>query len=148
MDTTQLRVASFAELDVATAYRIWQLRVQVFVVEQACAYQELDGRDTEPGTRHLWVADDGDLCGYLRLLRESDDLFRIGRVCVVPGARNSGVAARLMHAAIDQIGDAPSVLDAQTHLTGWYARFGYLPDGPEFDDGGIMHVPMRRAPSG
>lgn len=147
MDTTRLRVARADELDAATSYKLWQLRVAVFVVEQKCAYQELDGRDLEPGTRHVWVEDGDDVVGYLRILREPEDAYRIGRVCVVERARNSGVAARLMHAAVDVIDGSPSVVDAQAHLTGWYARFGFAPDGPEFVEDGIPHVPMRRVPT-
>jgi ElaA protein len=147
VDTTRLRVAGPGELDAAAAYRLWQLRIAVFVVEQECAYQELDGRDMEPATRHLWVEDGDDVIGYLRILHEPDDSYRIGRVCVTEKARNSGVAARLMHAAVDVIESSPSVVDAQAHLTGWYARFGFLPDGPEFVEDGIPHVPMRRVPT-
>lgn len=144
MDTTQLRVSAAPDLDVGTAYRILQLRVAVFVVEQKCAYQELDGRDLEAGTTHVWVEDGRDIIGYLRILREGEDEFRIGRVCVVERSRNSGVAARLMHAAIDQIDPHPCVLDAQSHMAGWYARFGFAPDGEEFVEDGIPHLPMRR----
>jgi ElaA protein len=54
-----LRVARFAELDTATLYAILRLRVDVFVVEQRSAYPDLDGRDDEPGTRHVWLDDHG-----------------------------------------------------------------------------------------
>ena len=55
---TEVRVASFEQLDARTAYQLWQLRESVFVVEQECPYAELDGRDLEPGTRHVWAADE------------------------------------------------------------------------------------------
>ncbi|GAA4747343.1 hypothetical protein GCM10023217_16580 [Gordonia alkaliphila] len=51
-----------------------------------------------------------------------------------------------MRAAVEEIGDRTSVLDAQSHLVGMYARFGYRPDGPEFVEDGIPHTPMRRTP--
>jgi ElaA protein len=54
------------------------------------------------------------------------------------------VAERLMTAALEVIGDGPCVLDAQTYLTGWYARLGFAQTGEEFLDDGIPHVPMRR----
>jgi predicted GNAT family N-acyltransferase len=54
-----VRSAAFDELAGPTAYRLWALRSEVFVVEQAAAYLDLDGRDLEPGTRHLWVEADG-----------------------------------------------------------------------------------------
>ena len=144
VDTTQLRITAAPDLDLPTAYKILTLRVAVFVVEQKCAYQELDGRDLEPGTTHVLVEDRGEVIGYLRILRESEDEFRIGRVCVLERARNSGVAARMMHAAVDQIDPHPCVLDAQSHMAGWYARFGFALDGEEFVEDGIPHTPMRR----
>ena len=52
--------ASFTELDPVTAYRIFALREQVFVVEQDCVYADLDGRDLEPGAVHWWVEAEGD----------------------------------------------------------------------------------------
>lgn len=146
MGEYDVRVAGFDELDALTAYRLWQLRESVFVVEQECAYLELDGRDVEPGTRHLWVEGDGDgPVGYLRLLDEGDHA-RIGRVLVAPSHRGHGVSGALMRAALDVVGDRPSVLSAQTPLAGWYATFGYVADGDPFVEDGIPHTPMRRDP--
>jgi ElaA protein len=139
----EVHVAAFDELDARTAYLLWQLREAVFVVEQACPYPELDGRDLEPGTRHLWVAEGERPVGYLRLLEEEHGL-RIGRVLVAADRRGRGIAATLMGAALGLVGDRPSHLDAQSHLTHWYARFGYEASGPEFVEDGIPHVPMRR----
>ena len=138
-----VRVAAFTELDSRTAYLLWALRESVFVVEQACAYQELDGRDLEPGTRHLWAQVDGEPVGYLRILDEGDHA-RIGRVLVVAGHRGAGLSGVLMRAALEVVGGRASVLDAQTPLAGWYAGFGYVPDGAAFIEDGIPHTPMRR----
>ena len=52
-----------------------------------------------------------------------------------------------MHTALAQVAGCAVVLDAQSYLVGWYARFGFTPDGPEFVEDGIPHVPMRRAAS-
>jgi ElaA protein len=138
-----VRVAAFDELDPRTAYLLWQLREEVFVVEQACAYPELDGRDLEPGTRHVWVAEGDRPVAYLRLL-EDGHVVRIGRVLVAADRRGRGIAEALMHAALGLVGDRASHLDAQSYLAGWYARFGYEASGPEFVEDGIPHVPMRR----
>jgi ElaA protein len=148
MSADDIRVARFDDLDARTAYSLWRLRESVFVVEQKCAYQELDGRDLEPGTTHLWCTGrDGEPVAYLRLL-DDGDLARIGRVMVAPSHRRRGLAEALVRAALDLVGDRPSRLDAQSHLADWYARFGYRPDGPEFLDDGIPHVPMRRPGQG
>ncbi|MFC4374761.1 GNAT family N-acetyltransferase [Nocardia halotolerans] len=136
-----------ADLDAATLYRLLRLRVEVFVVEQECAYPELDGRDLLPGTRHLWIDAEGEIVATLRLLEEQvdgEDAFRIGRVCVAANARKGGHTTRLMRAALAETGAATVRLDAQSHLVGMYAAFGFVVDGPEFDDDGIMHTPMRR----
>ena len=85
-----LHVAAFDQLSAATLYGLLRLRMQVFIVEQRCPYQDLDGRDTEPGTRHVWLDDDGSPQAYLRILAEPDGADRIGRVCVAPAARGTG----------------------------------------------------------
>jgi ElaA protein len=143
MDT---RVATFGELDAPTLYELLRLRVDVFVVEQKCAYPELDGRDTEPDTRHVWLADDGGTpVAYLRILSEPDGTVRIGRVVVAARERGSGLAGRLLAAALEVVGDRPCVLHAQTAATGLYERYGFVAAGPEFLDDGIPHTPMTRA---
>jgi ElaA protein len=135
--------APTAALDAVTLYRILQLRVDVFVVEQRCAYRELDGRDLEPGTRQLWVASEGSVLATLRVLAEPDGAARVGRVATAAAARGRGLAGSLMAAALPAAGDADVVLDAQTYLAAWYERLGFTADGPEFVEDGIPHVPMR-----
>ncbi len=139
----RVRTCSFAQLDPGTAYALWRLRQQVFVVEQACPYPDLDGRDTEPGTRHLLLEEGRELVGCLRLLDDGDAL-RIGRVVVAAGARGRGLAALLMEEAMRVVGDRAVRLDAQLGLTEWYAGFGFAATGPAFDEDGIMHLPMAR----
>jgi ElaA protein len=138
-----VRVAAFDELDLRTAYLLWQLRESVFVVEQECAYPELDGRDLEPGTRHVWLAADTAPVGYLRVLDDGPHA-RIGRVLVARSHRGRGLGDVLLRAALDVVGDRPSRLDAQSPLAGWYAGFGYRQDGAEFVEDGIPHTPMSR----
>lgn len=140
----EVEVRRFADLDVATAYACWRLRQDVFVVEQDCPYADLDGRDLEPGTRHLVLRESGG--GVVGTLRVLDDGAhdRVGRVVLARSARGQGLAARLMEAAVSEVGDRPSVLDAQAPLASFYAGFGYVGDGPEFVEDGILHLPMRR----
>ncbi len=113
------------------------LRVAVFVVEQACPYQEVDGRDTEPGTWHAWITDGSETLSYLRVLTEPGGTRRIGRVCTsVAGRRRGGLSAQLMRAALAEIGDHPSVLDAQTYVRAFYEGFGFVAQGAEFVEEG------------
>ncbi len=135
--------AAFTELDVLTLYRLLELRVAVFVVEQACPYPELDGRDVEPATTHLWIDDEGPIA-YLRTLAEPDGSVRLGRVVTAPARRGEGLAAALVHEALARSAPATTVvLDAQSHLTGWYEGLGFQIAGAEYLDDGIPHTPMR-----
>jgi ElaA protein len=138
----ELRVASFRDLDTTTLYAILKLRTDVFVVEQKCAYPELDGRDAEPGTRHVWLSRGDDIAAYLRIL-DDGQVQRVGRVVVAPGERGAGHASRLMTSALTVIGNRTSVLEAQAYLVRFYAKFGYVQTGPEYVEDGIPHVPMR-----
>jgi ElaA protein len=154
----RVRVAGVDELDARTAYAVWRLRQDVFVVEQDCPYPDLDGRDLEPGTRHVVLERDGNpetgqgaaVVGTARVL-DDGDVWRIGRVVCDRIVRGSGASGVLMRAALDVVDAADRasgpardvVLDAQFPLVGWYARFGFEPDGEEFLEDGIPHTPMR-----
>jgi ElaA protein len=149
---TGVRVVAFDDLDARTAYALWRLRQQVFVVEQASPYPDLDGRDLDPSTRHVLAEEHGTLVGCLRVLdavaRNDDPTAsshaRIGRVAVTPSARGRGLAARMMEVALDLAGDREVRLDAQTGLREWYAGYGFEVSGPEFVEDGVPHVPMVR----
>ena len=142
--------ATPSELSLSEGYPILKLRVDVFVVEQDCPYPDLDGRDLEPGTRWVWATDEGgSVTATLRILTDPDGRTRIGRVATATSARSGGTASRMMAHALELIGPAVTVtLDAQAHLEGWYARFGFARSGPEFIEDGIAHVPMDRPAAG
>ncbi|WP_296607373.1 GNAT family N-acetyltransferase [Nocardioides sp.] len=132
----------FDQLDAATVYAVCRLRQDVFVVEQECPYPDLDGRDVEPGTRHVLLSEDDLLVGYARVL-DDGDVWRIGRVLLVPEARGRGLADVIMQTALSVAAGRDVVLDAQSPLTGWYATFGFEVSGPEFLEDDIPHTPMR-----
>jgi ElaA protein len=142
-----IRVAAFADLTTADVYDVARLRQDVFVVEQACPYPDLDGRDPEPGTAHVLMRDGAELLGYARVLDDTTT-WRIGRVVLAPPARGRSLADGLVRAALDHCRRADPgrdvVLDAQTPLAGWYGGFGFVVDGEEFLEDGIPHTPMRR----
>ena len=138
----EVHAARLSDLDPLTLYGLLRLRTDVFVVEQECAYPELDGRDAEPGTEHLWVEVDGAPVATLRILRGT--AYRIGRVATHRDHRGRGYAVALVTEALRRIGDAPVDIDAQTYLEEWYGRFGFVRSGPDFLEDGIPHVPMRR----
>jgi ElaA protein len=135
----------FAALSPIQLHDALALRSAVFVVEQACLYQDVDGRD--PAAQHL-LAEDGGLLAYARILPPGArfDVTSIGRVVVAPRARGAGLGRRLVQEAISAIergGHAPIALSAQAHLERFYASFGFVP-GERYDEDGIPHVAMRR----
>jgi ElaA protein len=145
--TAALKRSWALDLDNKTLYELLKLRVEVFVVEQACPYPELDGQDLLAETRHFWLEQDGQVVCTLRLLEEHGDgttSFRIGRLCTSRPARGQGHTTRLLRAALAEVGSAPCRINAQTYLVDMYAKHGFTPDGEEFVEDGIPHVPMKR----
>ena len=137
----------FSALTPARVYDVARLRQDVFVVEQECPYPDLDGRDLEPGTRHVLLEDveaGGALLGVARVL-DDGEAWRVGRVALARSARGRGLADVVMETALAVCSGRPVVLDAQAPLAGWYATFGFEVSGPEFLEDDIPHVPMRRA---
>nr|WP_144207624.1 GNAT family N-acetyltransferase [Mycobacterium tilburgii] len=129
-----------------------KLRVEVFVVEQAIPYPELDGRDLFVETRHFWLeTPDGEVICTLRLMEEhagGEKAFRIGRLCTKSSMRGKGHTTRLLRAALAEVGDYPCRINAQSYLADMYARHGFVRDGDDFLDDGVPHVPMLRPGSG
>ncbi|MCL9655957.1 GNAT family N-acetyltransferase [Pseudomonas protegens] len=132
-------------------YAILQLRTEVFVVEQKCPYQEVDGRDLEGDTCHLMAWDDDRLLAYLRLLdpiSQGGDVV-IGRVVIAEQARGQGLGHALMEQALKQAQrqwpETPIYLSAQAHLQDYYGRYGFIVAGEEYLEDGIPHIGMRRA---
>jgi len=144
-----VRTASVADLDPVTLYRILQVRVDVFIVEQSAAYADIDGRDVEPGAELMWAEEDGRVLATLRILNETQaGASRIGRVATAASARGRGIAGDLMRRAVDRCLErrpsSPILLDAQSHLVDWYGRFGFVVEGEAFTEDAIPHRRMRR----
>jgi ElaA protein len=143
---SDVKRGKFAELDGAAVFAIARLRQEVFVVEQECAYPDLDDYDLDAETVHFWVegASPMEAIATLRVLRDGGD-WKIGRVCTALAARGTGLSAELFGAAMDFLGpDAEVTLGAQTYAAGFYRRFGFTEEGQEYDEDGIMHIEMRR----
>lgn len=130
--------------DIATCQR---LRRAVFIEEQGVSEEdEVDGLDGS--AIHLLAFDGTVPVGTARLLVKGS-VGKIGRVCVLPQARGTGLGATLIRAALDVLRDQPGVTEAylgsQSHVTGFYEKLGFAVDGEEFLDAGIPHRHMRRA---
>ena len=139
----------WTELTRDEAHAILRLRAEVFVVEQRCAYQDVDGLD--PLARHLWLAGDVDalaIQAYARLFApgvRGDDAV-IGRVVVAPAARGAGLGHVIMTRAIAACGDAAIAIGAQAHLEAFYGGLGFVRTSPDYLEDGIPHLAMRRRP--
>jgi ElaA protein len=134
--------AAFSDLSVDQLYAILALRSEIFVVEQNCVYQDLDGRDREPGARHLWLEENGQAVAALRLLQESQG-HRIGRLVTARQARGRGLAEQLIRKALAS-SEGPWILSGQRHLEAWYEGFGFCRQGEDYLEDGIPHVSMLR----
>ena len=132
------------ELTARELHDLLKLRVDVFVVEQECAYPELDGRDLLATTDHGWIlAGDGTIAASVRLLRDGERA-QIGRVVTAEAHRGKRLAEQLVQGAHRQAGEQGTFLEAQSYLVGWYERLGWTVDGDEFVEDGIPHTPMAR----
>nr|WP_139790406.1 GNAT family N-acetyltransferase [Xaviernesmea rhizosphaerae] len=133
-------------------YALLKLRTDVFIVEQACIYPELDGRD--PEALHLRLLSGGDLLAAARLFGpgEMAETVKIGRVVVAPDHRGRGLGQALMRTALDTCARLfpaePVALSAQSHLVPFYRALGFVPTSDEYLDAGVPHVDMRRAAGG
>ena len=138
-----MKSARFAELTPKQLYGILRLRSEVFVVEQECPYLDLDGRDTEPETLQLWQEEAGEVVSTIRLLHNGETRS-IGRVATAKHARGRGLSAELVTEGIQLCEGRVIDIGAQAYLEHWYARFGFERSGPDYDEDGIRHLPMRR----
>lgn len=137
---------AFGDLSTQDLYALLALRQAVFVVEQDCAYQDVDGLD--PGSMHLLGRRAGVLVAYLRALPPSltGGPAAIGRVVTHGSARGQGLGRPLMREGMrrlwDTWGDQPIHISAQAHLAAYYGSLGFVQDGPGYLEDGIPHVPM------
>src|SRR5699024_9548211 len=114
---------------------------------QDCPYAEIDDVDADPGTTHLLArTPGGELAATLRVFGadEPDGVMHLGRVCTAPAWRGRGIATRLIRRGLELCGDHPVEIGAQAYLERWYEQFGFGRCGPDYLDGRIPHLPMRR----
>lgn len=143
---TNYIIKSFKELNVDELYQILRLRSEVFVVEQNCAFQDIDNKDQE--SYHLCCYADGILVGYARLLPAglSYTEISIGRVITAASYRGMGLGKELMHKSIEAceklFKDSAIRIGAQQHLAQFYNSLGFIESGEPYDEDGILHIEM------
>jgi ElaA protein len=140
------KVKSFNELTTHELYEILQVRTQVFVVEQECAYLEVDGKDVH--AHHLYKEENGEVVAYARLLPAGVSYKEpsIGRVLVKEEHRRRGLASELVERGLAFIhgewGEQPVKIQAQEYLREFYGSFGFRAITETYLDDGIPHIDM------
>ncbi len=146
---TTWRWCSWRDLTVDDAHALFALRQDVFIVEQECAYNDIDGID--PSCEHLLAFDSEAPVACLRLVPPGlryDDAWSIGRVVTARCARGRGLARDALQRALARLEELapgqPVRLAAQCYLEGFYASLGFVRCSDDFDEDGIPHVDMQR----
>ena len=139
-------IKKFDELTTKELYDLLQLRFRVFVVEQKCFYDEVDGRDFD--CYHLLGYENNELVAYLRILPRgiSFEEVSIGRVVVREDVRKAGCGKVILSKAIEFISEEMNEngvrIEAQSYLKKFYEEFGFKQTSEPFDDEGIEHIEM------
>ncbi|MDR6241575.1 GNAT family N-acetyltransferase [Aureibacter tunicatorum] len=141
-------VKKFDQLTVRELYEIIKLRVDVFVVEQNCPYNELDGKDFK--ALHLLMNDKNNvLAGYLRILPEglSYETPSLGRIVIAPNFRKNKLGRILVQKGIDFVvesfGKQKITIGAQAALENFYNELGFVKISEVYLEDGIPHMDMR-----
>jgi ElaA protein len=145
---TDWRLGRLDELTAREVHDILQARSAVFVVEQACVFQDMDGADVEAW--HLFARRQGGIAAYCRILPPGVKYAEpsIGRVITTGAARGTGLGRGLMREAIARCGRqwprAAIRIGAQLHLERFYGEFGFARASEPYDEDGIPHIEMLR----
>lgn len=145
-----IHIAHFHDLSPQQVYEILRLRQDVFILEQNCFYEDIDGQDIS-ALHILYIDSNGQLSGILRILPPDEKRkLSIGRVVVSKHARHRGIGHKMMDAALEECHkNHPGeeiLISAQAHLINFYGDFGFQPYGDEYIEAGIPHRKMKRQP--
>jgi ElaA protein len=144
--TPEFKIKRFNELSLPGLYQVLQLRSEVFVVEQNCVYQDIDGKDDK--ALHLLGAFDGKIVAYTRLFAPGYyfDNASIGRVVISPQYRGRRWGHDLMKASIGGIKEhfntGNITISAQLYLKKFYESHGFVQDGEQYLEDDIPHIRM------
>ncbi|GGO80780.1 acetyltransferase [Marinobacterium nitratireducens] len=136
----------FEHLGVDALYALLRLRAQVFVVEQECAYADVDGLD--PQAHHLLGWGEDGLVACARVFPPQQGRIRVGRILVEASARGDGAGHRLVEEILRfcrcHWPGVPLALAAQAHLERFYGQHGFIAESEPYDEDGILHIDMLR----
>lgn len=140
------KIKKFSELENSELYQILELRCEVFVVEQNCAYNDVDNKDQD--AYHLLLEDNKKIIAGLRILKKgvSYDQISIGRVVVSKEHRGLGIAKEMMLKAIELIendlGEKEIKISAQAYLIDFYKSIGFVEVSQVYLEDDIPHIDM------
>lgn len=139
----QTHIQKFTQLSTRELYKIYKLRVDVFVVEQQCPYHEVDDIDLE--SYHIYLQDDNSkILSYCRLYQQNNT-YHIGRV--ISSTRRKGYGAQIMKTALEFAGQTlhadSIIIEAQTYAKNFYEKLGFTQTSEPFDEDGIEHIQMK-----
>lgn len=140
------QIKPFGELSSTEVYAVLQLRAEVFVVEQNCPYQDVDGKDEK--AFHLLGLKNGILVAYARIFKPGDyfDEASIGRVVVKKTERKFGYGHQLMAFAnafvLEELNCTAIKISAQQYLEKFYNTHGYQRIGEGYLEDDIPHIAM------
>ncbi|MFD2229156.1 GNAT family N-acetyltransferase [Alkalimarinus sediminis] len=143
--------AAFGQLMTDELYQVLRLRQQVFIVEQTCIYEDIDGLDQDAWHLIGWRVDEGGsrtVAAYLRVLNPGVKYKEasIGRVMVSQAERGTGLGKALMRQAMTIMNEkllTRSIrISAQQHLEAFYLEFGFKRVSEPYDEDGIPHIEM------
>lgn len=144
----QFKISAFKELSAEELYQILQLRSEVFVVEQNCVYQDIDGKDQK--AIHVIGEYDNKIVAYTRIFKPGDyfENASIGRVVVDANYRDRKWGHDLIRESITGIarhfGESPITISAQLYLQKFYESHGFAVVGETYLEDGIPHIEMLR----
>ena len=134
----------FHELDNNTLHNIFLLRSEVFVVEQECVYQDIDGKDVN--SIHIIGKKQEEIIAYSRIMNLNNEFCSIGRVLVKKELRKKGIGLKLMKKSIEKAkklyNKKKIKISAQEYLKNFYTDIGFKHTGKSYLEDGIPHIEM------
>lgn len=142
----EIFIRDFEELDVHILYTLLRARQEIFIVEQDCAYWDLDNRDQ--ASRHIYIIEDGQVAAYARIVPKGVAYpeASLGRIVTTPPFRKKGYGKILVEKALEDLcatGETAVKISAQVQAIGFYEKLGFhLTEKKVYDEDEIPHREM------
>ena len=135
-------IKEWSELSTSEVENIFSLRSEVFVVEQDCVYQDIDGKDQK--AKHVLGKKNNEIVAYARIFKPGEYFKEasFGRAVVKKTERGKGVGDELVKNCLENITEEEIKISAQSYLKGFYGKHGFKAEGNEYLEDGIPHTAM------